>query len=806
MRRLPIQRSTRRGHATIARALLVSATILASPTQACMGESPAKVLAEFNVAPRGDLVTLPVTIGTRTYHFALSTEDVTWIVDESLRAHLRKNTDGTQATAANGAEGTEWYETPPMRVGALSVPPSKAVCVPISVDYLQSGRHHVCGVVPAEFLRDKIFRIDFDRGKLEFLRTVPEEVGRRFELTWKDGVLWLALDIGGAGREEFQIATRHGFKSGALREPLFDHLVASGRMDLIGTADDSQYSPVDRLPLSPQATLDHFVVGPFRHEAAIFSAASRSRLELGYLSRYNVIFDFAHSAIYLKPGRCYSRPDRYSALAGLLVASGAPEVFTLRVKRGGPAERAGLSVYDEIIKVDDVLAEKTPFFELARILATPGEHTVRFRRPTERAERETTLILNECGHATDDSRVKRGQDQQQPAVARTRPTEAAESRPAQICAHGQCAPQVPADVVAEFNVAKQGDLVTLPVTVADRTYSFLLTTENGAWVFDESLRSLLGSFIDRLSDGTQMVERYQMPALRVGPLAVPPGKAACLDLQELYGMSGHDIRGVIAAEFLRGKVFRIDFDRGKFQLLRAVPGAAGERFNLVWKEGVPRLLLDIPGAGKEEFLIALQRGLKSGSLRVPLFDQLVASGQLKPLGTAEDAEYSVPDGWVAFPQARMDALRVGAFQHEGAIFGASRHNTLELGYLSRYEVTFDLAHSALYLKRGSQYSRPDLYSAVAGLSIAADRKEVRVFRVKDQGPAQQAGLEFFDEIVKVDERFAENTSSLELARLLSTPGVHTLRFRRDPERAERETTIVLNGPNEDVRLQPTVGR
>jgi hypothetical protein len=210
---------------------------------------------------------------------------------------------------------------PPIRVGSLQVSEGIAACADLHSRHMTRG-NDVYGIVPVEFLRDKILRVDLDRGKLSFLRSVPRDAGQRFELTWKQGTPWLALDLPGVGKEEFQIASQTGFKSGALRKPLFDGLIGSGWMKLVRGANDSRFSPVDPFDLAPQAMMDHFVVGPFRHDGAIFSAAEHSRLELGYLSRYNVTFDFAHSAMYLKPGGEYSRRDLNSALAGLLIAAG----------------------------------------------------------------------------------------------------------------------------------------------------------------------------------------------------------------------------------------------------------------------------------------------------------------------------------------------------------------------------------------------------------------------------------------------------------------------------------------------------
>jgi hypothetical protein len=446
------------------------------------------------------------------------------------------------------------------------------------------------------------------------------------------------------------------------------------------------------------------------------------------------------------------------------------------------------------------LAEKTSLFELARILATPGQHKLRFKRDPERAERETTIILKDLDHNTKQPQAER---RRKDSAARNASTVAAKSKGARGCSSSQRVAVASGDALARFKVATRGDWVTLPVTVAGRTYPFLLGTEFAEWRFDESLRDLLGAFSDRVLSGEELIERYQMPPLRVGPLQVPAGKALCgHDLHLGYELGGRSVYGIIPAGYLRDKICRVDFDRGELEFLRTVPRDAGDRFDLVWRDGIPRLLLDLPDAGKEEFLISSERGFTSGSLRSELFDRLVASGRMKPLGTVEDSDYSLPEmlmGVSAPPQATMDVFRVGRFRHEAAIFAASEHSQLDMGYLSHYVATFDLAHSAMYLKPGKEYSRPDLYDAVAGLWITPLYGQVSVSSVKDSGPAQQSGLESSDEIVTVDGVRAEKAPPFEIARLLSTPGEHKLRFRCEPERADRETTMVLMDPRGQAR-------
>jgi hypothetical protein len=54
----------------------------------------------------------------------------------------------------------------------------------------------------------------------------------------------------------------------------------------------------------------------------------------------------------------------------------------------------------------------------------------------------------------------------------------------------------PPKVIAEFDIAKRGDVIVLPVTIGDRSYRFLLSVASNRTTVDSRLRSLLGKRIE----------------------------------------------------------------------------------------------------------------------------------------------------------------------------------------------------------------------------------------------------------------------------------------------------------------------
>jgi hypothetical protein len=389
------QRGRRQRAAWVRRAAL-RAVVLAQIACACLADAPGEVIEEFDVNRGGDLVTVPVNIDGRNYRFDLDTGASGWVFDDSLRRLLGPVIDRVTIKAGGFSLRTDLYAMPAMRIGGMAVDSSAgAACAPLRESLLLDGLD-VYGGVCTKFLRDKIFQVDFDAGKLRFVSHVPQDAGERLPLGWKDHLPYLELDLGGAGKEEFQIDTGYcSLGAGSLREALWEQLAASGGIKPLRTAD-AEVRTVLGARSTRHAKIDCFRVGPFSHQGLVFQHSERSTLGLGYLSRYVVTFDFTRSAIYLKPGREYARRDRHD-LAEIAFVGVDGKTLVGRVGRDGAADRAGLKDRDELVEVDGVPARKMSAFGLCRLFATPGERRVRYTRKVGRAvqQREATLVLTD---------------------------------------------------------------------------------------------------------------------------------------------------------------------------------------------------------------------------------------------------------------------------------------------------------------------------------------------------------------------------------------------------------------------------
>lgn len=379
-----------------------------------------------------------------------------------------------------------------------------------------------------------------------------------------------------------------------------------------------------------------------------------------------------------------------------------------------------------------------------------------------------------------------------------------------------------AEAVAEFRFTPRGDLVTVQVDVAGHKYPFLLDTGSSHWVFDDSLRPLLGPSIGRvMMDTSRSTDLFGMPPARVGRMHLASGtQVICAPLHDDGAPLGADIYGILPMEFLRGKIFQIDFDRGTVVFLSQMPEDPGRRFSLTWLDGKrPLLEIDVPEVGKEPFLVDTGcRTMTAGMLRKEVFGQLAARGRIRPISNISRSGTSLVSlgGTVQTRLGKIDRLNVGPFRHERLIFchceiegpayfslpSAYDGNLIGLGYLSRYVVTFDFARSAMYLKPGREYARQDRYD-LAGMRIARVDGKTIVNNVDQGTPAQDAGLKEADEILEIDGIPAAEVSVFEIQRAFATPGERKLQYARKVNGTleRRMVTLVFADSREEPALK-----
>jgi hypothetical protein len=268
---------------------------------------------------------------------------------------------------------------------------------------------------------------------------------------------------------------------------------------------------------------------------------------------------------------------------------------------------------------------------------------------------------------------------------------------------------VPVDSpIEEFDVARHGDILLLPVTIDGRKYEFMLDTGASWSCVDTTLRSLLDATGETVAlNGRKSIPTYRLPRTHVGKSQLPvTGPAVCLDLEQFRGLTGHNIRGILGMTFLKDKVVRIDFDNGKLALLRSPPGQQDNSFAVSYSDGhLPMVKVEIGRGRTVSFKLDTgMRNSDSGNIEKPLFATLIGSGEATLTGSEVGSVTIEGEHWERL--ATVKECRLGAFQHADLAFCEGEQNILGLAYLARFRVTFDFPNDRIYLVKGTGFDRP----------------------------------------------------------------------------------------------------
>jgi hypothetical protein len=350
-------------------------------------------------------------------------------------------------------------------------------------------------------------------------------------------------------------------------------------------------------------------------------------------------------------------------------------------------------------------------------------------------------------------------------------------------------------IVEEFDVAKDGGPLLLPVRFYDKTYLFMLDTGSAYTAYDVSLRPLLGKPLKTMeittADRNISPEFFQAPRASVGKLSIQTSvPVAALDCKMLRQVTGAEIYGVLGMDFLGHQIIHIDQDQGKVLFLRSGGAYPGKPIPIFYLPGeAPEIELDFQSAGKERFLIDTGNGGSgSGDLKAEVFRSLARSKSLELLGI--NTFSSTASGTTMPRSGAVHQLKLGPFTHRGLVFCEGRFNLLGLSYWSRYLATFDFPAQMAYLEKSRRYAFPEEVNR-SGLHLLRIDGQTCVYGVDKDSPASAKGIAAEDVIVKFDEKSPDQMSMFVLRRVLSSPGKSVyIVIRRGKE--ERELTLELS--------------
>jgi hypothetical protein len=355
-----------------------------------------------------------------------------------------------------------------------------------------------------------------------------------------------------------------------------------------------------------------------------------------------------------------------------------------------------------------------------------------------------------------------------------------------VCAEGPKSEPGDPNVVARYKVARDGDILLLPVKYRGKTYQFFLDTGASHNVFDASLP--LGNPIGEMQTigpaGAVSLKYYEAPPASVGGLSLNTSDPILgFDHTKFREVTGYEVYGAVGMSFLRRHVLQVDFDNGEVLVLKKPGQDCGQGFVVTYDEQMqPRISAFVAGDYQQEF--QLDTAFSDTCRLAPKsFDAVYNRGALKVVGTAYNVSIS---GTTPTRIGQLKQLSLGGFILHGAVVGEG-DNRLGLGFFSHFVMTLDFANSKLYLKKAKSFDRVDTYG-LSGLHILRKDGKVIVNPVDKRSSAEAAGIGAGDILVKVDDVKADMLSMFQLRKRFST---ETKRLRVTIQRGKKETEVAL---------------
>jgi len=269
-----------------------------------------------------------------------------------------------------------------------------------------------------------------------------------------------------------------------------------------------------------------------------------------------------------------------------------------------------------------------------------------------------------------------------------------------------------------------------------------------------------------------------------------------IPLGNLESRFGHDIDGIIGADFIRQFVVEIDYSARVLRLYdknKFVYSGPGDILPLTFIHGgYPIIDADVVIAGRPPVKGRFVLDFGSGA-SLALHTPFVKEHNLPPPShkTIRAMGGGGVGGQVTGRNGRISALRIGKFQIDNplTLFSEDKGGALASGeiqgnigamILSKFRALLDYGRDRIILEPNATFKDP-IVPASNGLKLVADGSDYKTFRIDElleESPATEAGLQKDDLIISVDGRPAAELTLTSLHELLEKPVPHKLAIRR----------------------------
>lgn len=287
---------------------IVALILVAQGARTGAADAVAKIRT-FSVAKNGRPIVVPVRIGDIEYQFLLDTGSAVTLFSPSLKHLLGKATRSWKVSSQFDGIGKKemFFQAPRLSLGDISLAGVRDVLccddafLPDVHKATASDGQPIKGSLGVDAVRALILRVDFDRGELSILPSVPRNSGEELVIQYVFKVPCARFQGPDGFPELFILDTGFiGPIEGSLRCLQFRARLDAGGIMLVDDALIKLYRGRQRLR---QGRVDRFRFGTFVHRDLLFLEGSHDSVSLKYLSRYIVTFDFPRDRLYLARGR-----------------------------------------------------------------------------------------------------------------------------------------------------------------------------------------------------------------------------------------------------------------------------------------------------------------------------------------------------------------------------------------------------------------------------------------------------------------------------------------------------------------------
>ncbi len=308
--------------------------------------------------------------------------------------------------------------------------------------------------------------------------------------------------------------------------------------------------------------------------------------------------------------------------------------------------------------------------------------------------------------------------------------------------------------VARIPFETKHGLITVKASLNNKLAgNFMIDSGTSFFVVDERVASGLelepGMHITTLdTEKAHLLDMYHDVRLSIdGSDEQYVNKFSAVNLERVESALGIPVHGVIGAPFFQNQRLRFDFDENVLSVgagdLIDVTGATALQMN---KHLNGRMDITVK-LGSRLFVSSLiDLGFNRGiSLDEKNFDELESKGDIT---CVEEVQMISVTAEKSQKVGRLSEVRIGNFTFKDVPVSRGQ-NLIGLGLLSRMIVTFDVPNRTLFVEKGKQFNQEDLRDR-CGIAFRFKSSRVRVVKIDEASPGEQAGIQVGDMVVSID--------------------------------------------------------